>query len=42
MQTLSDATWQQLIFGDVQSHGSLAVLPIMAELPTGPDYLTLE
>ena len=41
MQTLSDTTWQQFIFGDMQSHGALAVLPIMAELPTGPDYLTL-
>mgnify|MGYP001485673302 CR=1 FL=1 len=41
MLTLSDETWRQLIFGDVQSHGALAVLPIMAELPTGPDYLTL-
>ncbi|MHB9129927.1 MAG: ARPP-1 family domain-containing protein [Armatimonadota bacterium] len=41
MQTLSDETWQRLTFGDVQSHGALAVLPIMAELPTGPEYLTL-
>jgi protein-tyrosine phosphatase len=41
MHTLSAATWQQFIFGDVQSHGALAVLPIMAELSTGPEYLTL-
>lgn len=41
MHTLSAATWQQLLFGDVQSHGALAVLPIMADLPAGPDYLTL-
>jgi len=34
MQTLSAATWQQFLFGDVQSHGTLAVLPIMADLPT--------
>ncbi|HEX2949642.1 MAG TPA: DUF6569 family protein [Armatimonadota bacterium] len=41
MQALSEKTWQQLIFGDVQSRGALAVLPIMAELPMGPEYLTL-
>lgn len=41
MNTLSAATWQQFLFGDVQSHGALAVLPIMADLPAGPDYLTL-
>jgi hypothetical protein len=41
MQILSDETWQRMIFGDVQSHGMLAVLPIMADLPTGPEYLTL-
>ena len=41
MQTLSNESWQRLTFGNVQSHGALAVMPIMADLPTGPDYLTL-
>jgi len=41
MHTLSAATWQQFLYGDVQSHGALAVLPILADLPAGPDYLTL-
>ena len=41
MQTLSDKTWQRMIFNEVQAHGALAVLPISADLPTGPEYLTL-
>jgi len=41
MQTLAAETWQKMIFGDVQSQGALAILPIMADLPTGPEYLTL-
>jgi len=41
MQTLSNETWQRFIFGDLQAHGALSVLPIMAELPTGPEYFTL-
>jgi hypothetical protein len=41
MQILTDDIWQRMTFGEVQSHGALAVLPIMADLPDGPDYLTL-
>ena len=41
MQILSDDTWQRMTFGDPQSHGALSVLPVMADLPTGQDYLTL-
>lgn len=39
MQILSGDTWQRIIFGEPQTHGALAVLPVMADLPTGPDYL---
>jgi hypothetical protein len=41
MHILSEETWQRLTFGDAQSHGALAVLPLMADLPIGPEYLTL-
>lgn len=41
MQILSEETWRQFIFSEVQSQDALAVLPIMAELPSGPEYLTL-
>ena len=41
MRMLSEETWQHFSFGNMQTHGALAVVPIMAELPTGPEYLTL-
>jgi len=41
MPILSEEIWQRLTFGEAQSHGALAVLPLMADLPTGPEYLTL-
>lgn len=41
MNILSDESWQRMSFGEMKFHGALAVLPIMADLPNGIEYLTL-
>lgn len=41
MHILTEETWQRLSFGEAQSHEALTVLPMLADLPAGPEYLTL-
>ncbi len=41
MRVCPDDTWQRLSFGEAQSHAGLTILPLLADLPAGPEYLTL-
>ncbi len=42
MNNVFDGFVRGVQFGEVQHNGMLAVLPVLADLPFGPDYLTLQ
>jgi hypothetical protein len=42
MNKIFDSFVQGVQFGEIQQNGALAVLPVLADLPFGPDYLTLQ